>query len=94
MKKKARDRSLLCDIVLATFQMAKEGLDAPEVDTLFLVTPKSDVEQSVGRILRYHEDKKEPIVVDMVDMLQVCQQFAEKRVKQYKRLGYVIEKSV
>src|SRR5690606_35505252 len=46
------------DILFATFQMAKEGLDIPELDTLFLATPNSSaitVEQSLGRIARSSE---------------------------------------
>jgi superfamily II DNA or RNA helicase len=90
MKKEERERSAECDIILGTFQMAKEGLDIPEIDTLFLATPKTDVEQSVGRILRYHEDKKEPIVVDLVDTIPICIDFARKRSAQYKRLKWTI----
>lgn len=94
MKKKDREQSVNCDIILGTFQMAKEGLDIPEIDTLYLSSPKSDIEQSVGRILRYHEDKKQPIVVDLVDSLPVCVDFAAKRLRQYKRLGYTVVKSI
>jgi superfamily II DNA or RNA helicase len=54
-------------VVLATSQYAKEGLDIPALDTLFLVTPMSDVEQAVGRILRPSPGKKDPIVVDFRD---------------------------
>jgi len=88
MKKSEREESAQADIILATYAMAKEGLDIPEIDTLFLATPKTDVEQSVGRILRYHEDKKEPLVVDIVDSLPFCEDFAGKRRRQYKKLGW------
>ena len=54
-------------IVLATTQYAQEGLDIPALDTLFLVTPLSDVEQAVGRILRPSDGKKDPVVVDFRD---------------------------
>lgn len=92
MTKEEREASEKCDILLGTFQMAKEGLDIPEIDTLYLTTPKSDVEQSVGRILRYHEDKKDPIVVDIVDTLPVCIEFADKRARQYARLGWEVNR--
>jgi superfamily II DNA or RNA helicase len=39
-------------VILATFSMASEGMDIPRLDTLVLCSPKSDVVQSVGRILR------------------------------------------
>lgn len=94
MKKAEREKSETCDIILGTFQMCREGLDLPTVDTLYLSCPKSDVEQIVGRALRYHEDKKDPVIVDLVDSLQVCLDFARKRLRQYRRLGYTVVKSV
>ncbi|MBF0553206.1 MAG: DEAD/DEAH box helicase family protein [Nitrospirae bacterium] len=54
-------------VIMATFAMAAEGLDISDLDTLFLATPKSDVEQSVGRILRKVVDKRRPIVVEFID---------------------------
>lgn len=68
-KRKDLDKAGRADIVLATFAMASEGLDLPWLDTLFLASPKSDVEQAVGRILRPFEGKKEPVVVDFIDDL-------------------------
>jgi superfamily II DNA or RNA helicase len=94
MKKKDRERSESCDIILGTFQMCREGLDIARVDTLFLSCPKSDVEQIVGRALRYHEDKKDPIIVDLVDSIPACLDFARKRLRQYKKLGYTVVRSV
>lgn len=55
------------DVVLATYQMAREALDIPDLDTLFLTTPVVDIEQPVGRIMREHPEKKEPIVTDFID---------------------------
>ena len=40
------------DIILGTFSMASEGMDIPKLNTIVLASPKSDVVQSVGRILR------------------------------------------
>jgi len=78
-----------CRLLLGTFQYAKEGLDDPGLDTLMLTVPKGDVEQPIGRILRQVEGKREPIVIDFVDdKTELCAQFAEKRLRQYGRLGY------
>lgn len=58
------------DVIVATTSLAKEGLDVPELDTLHLVSciaNKTDTVQSVGRIERICEGKKEPIVYDYVD---------------------------
>ena len=47
-------------VILCTKQLVEEGLNIPAVDTGFLVTPMSDVEQAVGRIRRHclPEDSK------------------------------------
>jgi superfamily II DNA or RNA helicase len=54
-------------IIFATYGMTAEATDIPWLDTLVMATPKSDVKQIVGRILRLHEGKQQPIVFDMVD---------------------------
>lgn len=54
-------------VVAATLQLVLEGLDIPELDVLVMATPFSDPEQAVGRILRLHPGKKEPVVVDVRD---------------------------
>jgi len=74
-------------VVLATIQFAAEGLDIPPLDTLFLTTPVSDVEQAVGRILRPFEGKKDPVVVDFRDdRVAVFRRSAEYREAIYARL--------
>ena len=65
------------NILFATKQYVSEGFDLPALDTLFLCTPLYDVEQIVGRILRPHPDKKEPMVVDIRD----------DKVAKFKHLG-------
>lgn len=66
--KKKRDFSK--PVIIATYSLAKEGLDIPDLDTLHLCSPQKDartIVQAVGRIERAHEGKKEPIVYDYVD---------------------------
>lgn len=56
--------------LFATYQLAKEGLDIPRLDRLFLTTPQKDyavVTQAVGRVARVFEGKETPIVYDFVD---------------------------
>lgn len=65
-----------------------EGLDIPALDTLFLATPISDVEQAMYRICRVHEGKKEPIVVDFRDdSIPMFQAQGRLRDKFYATLG-------
>ena len=39
-------------IILATYAMAAEALDIKTLTTLLMASPKTDVTQSIGRILR------------------------------------------
>lgn len=54
-------------VVLATPQKARDGMDQASLDTLILCSPLSNITQSSGRIVRYHENKKRPIIYDLVD---------------------------
>ena len=75
-------------VIFATSQYAQEGLDIPALDTLFLTTPLSDVEQAVGRILRPFDGKKEPIVVDFRDdSVKVCERSGQSRDRYYARIA-------
>ena len=85
--------SAAADAIFGTFSMASEGLNIPAMDTLFLTTPHSDVEQPTGRILRNHDGKKTPVVVDVVDDAPFCMGWGEKRLKQYERLGYDVRQA-
>ncbi len=65
-------------VIIATFSLAYEGLDIPELNTLFLVTPHSDVKQAVGRITRTPGHKE---VFDIVDKWSVLLNMFYKRKK-------------
>lgn len=82
------------DVILATYSLANEGLDIPKLDTLILATPKSDVVQSVGRILRenHTEQKKPPLVVDIIDDHGVFYAQYNKRKLYYTQAGFVIQR--
>ena len=83
MKTNDRDISTGCQVIIGTYQASGEGFDVPELDTLVLATPKSDVEQAVGRILR-QTNKNEPIVIDIVDSFSIFKGQYYKRRKFYK----------
>lgn len=93
MKEEALAITATRHIILATFAMAQEGLDIPELDTCFLTTPKADIEQTVGRITRDHADKKNPMVIDFVQPISICMGMAKKRLKQYGQLGWLDKES-
>lgn len=54
-------------LVLATYSYASEGLDLPSLNTCLLASPRVEVKQSVGRILRA-AGSFDPLVVDIVDL--------------------------
>jgi superfamily II DNA or RNA helicase len=83
MKTDARELTTTFSVILGTYQACGEGFDVPELDTLILATPKSDVEQAVGRILR-QKNKNEPLVIDIVDSFSIFKGQYFKRRKFYK----------
>lgn len=72
-------------IILGTFQFVSEGFDVPGLDTLVLASPKSDVIQAVGRILREKPEcrKNVPLIIDIVDRFSIFEQQGTKRRKYY-----------
>jgi hypothetical protein len=75
-------------IVLATYAMAAEALDIKTLSTLVMVTPKTDIIQSVGRILRVKHEN--PIIVDIVDTHDNFQKQWLQRRRFYKKCNYRI----
>jgi superfamily II DNA or RNA helicase len=88
MKEVALKESESKKIILATYSMAAEGLDIKSLTTLVMSTPKTDIEQTVGRILR--EKHSQPIVVDIIDSHQPFQNQWTKRKVFYKKQNYKI----
>jgi superfamily II DNA or RNA helicase len=76
------------NIVLATYAMAAEALDIKTLSILVLATPKTDIVQSVGRILRVKHEK--PIVIDVVDSHDLFQNQWRKRKTYYRKCNYRI----
>jgi hypothetical protein len=77
-------------IVLASYSMSQEGLDIPSLNAEFLITPKTDVVQTVGRILRAKHNFSHPIIYDFVDSHDVFQRQWLKRKSYYKKQNYKI----
>lgn len=80
-------------ILLATYQLAKEGLDVPCLDRLMLATPVKDyaiVVQSVGRIARVCEGKGTPVVYDYVDDIGFLEGMWKKRCTSYRKDGCIL----
>jgi superfamily II DNA or RNA helicase len=79
-------------IIFGTFSQAHEGLDIPTLDSLILATPKSDIKQSIGRIMREGSTKQNaPHIWDIWDQWSILNSMYMKRRKVYKEGGFLIE---
>lgn len=88
---KADARAEFCatkTILIATYAMCKEGFDVPTLNTLVMATPRPDVDQIVGRILRVEKSARttHPLILDIVDP-QFRRQF-QARNALYKQRSY------
>lgn len=81
-------------ILIATYAMCKEGFDVPTLNTLLMATPRPDIDQIVGRILRVEKSARKihPLILDIVDP-QFRRQFQERNGL-YKKREYTVTKMV
>ena len=77
-------------VILSSFSMVSEGLDISTLNAEFLITPKTDVIQIVGRILRAKHAFSHPIIYDFVDTHDLFQRQWLKRKSYYKKQNYKI----
>lgn len=81
--------------LFATYSLAKEGLDVPRLERLYLATPQKDyavVTQSIGRIARTFPGKADPIAYDFVDDIGYLVKSYKKRCTTYRKNGcYFLE---
>jgi superfamily II DNA or RNA helicase len=91
MKKQALIDTETKQVVLASYSMAQEALDIKSLNILILGSSKTDIVQSVGRILRdKNTDRK--IVVDIIDPNSTFENQWKKRLTYYKKCDYDVYK--
>ena len=90
MKETELKKSETKQIILATYAMANEGLDIATLNAEFLITPKTDVVQTIGRVLRAKHAINDPIIYDIYDAHEVFVRQWSKRKSYYKKQGYKI----
>ena len=76
--------------LFATYALAKEGLDVPRMDRLYLATPQKDyavITQSIGRIERKFDGKDDPVVYDYVDASRFHLKAYKTRCTTYRKCG-------
>jgi len=88
MKEKDLKASESKQIILATFAMAAEALDIKSLTTLVLATPKSDIVQAVGRIMR--AEHSQPLIIDIIDQHDTLLNQFNKRRSFYNEKNYKI----
>ena len=74
-------------IILGTYSMASTGLDIKDLTTLILATPRTDVVQACGRVVR-NKTKKEKKIIDIVDRYSCFIGQMRRRVISYHKLNY------
>jgi superfamily II DNA or RNA helicase len=81
-------------ILIATYSMCKEGFDVPSLNTLVMATPRPDIDQIVGRILRVEKAGRavHPLIVDIVDP-QFKRQFGARNTL-YKKRQYKVARMI
>ncbi len=84
MTSKRRDEASKMPLIFATYAYTSEGLDIPQLNTLVLASPRSNITQSVGRILR---GASSPLVIDVVDYYSLFIGEWYRRKKTYRSLG-------
>ena len=85
MKQKDLKKSESANIILGTYPMSSEGLDIPTLDAAIFSTPKSSIEQSLGRITR-KEHGDYAIAFDISDNFSLFPNQLKKRTNVYNRL--------
>ena len=81
------------DIIFATYDMANEGLDIKHLNTVILTSPKKDIIQSIGRIMRtiLKSGDIRPMIIDFADDLYVINNWLKSRTTIYFKCKYEVQ---
>ena len=80
-------------VLVATYALAREGLDLPNLRNVFMTTPQKNeavVIQSAGRVERKFAGKARGIVYDYVDNFGIGRGWANKRKSFYRKCDFDI----
>lgn len=87
-----RTRAAKKKVLLATYAYCAEATDIPQIDTMVMGTPRSDVVQIVGRMLREYEGKAKPALYDLLDGgSNVLLGYYRSRLAYYKSIGATVK---
>lgn len=88
MKQKALKVAENAQVIFASYGMASEALDIPDLNTLFMVTSRREVEQAVGRVVRKIDPNVRPTIYDFTDQLPSFVRQGYHRRKFYRKKGF------
>jgi superfamily II DNA or RNA helicase len=94
MKQAVLQQNSECAVIIGTYSLSKEGLDIATLNTLVLATPKLDVVQAVGRIMREASDtghSLHPLVLDVVDQWACFPRQFNTRKSFYSDRGFTVK---
>jgi superfamily II DNA or RNA helicase len=84
-----------CNIILGTYGMIKRGTDIQRLGTIIFGTPQSDIRQTQGRISRFLEGKKSPVLIDLFDITHKdCQNGCITRQSFYSKEGMNVKEII
>lgn len=80
-------------VLLASYSMASEAMNIKSLNAVILASPRSNVEQSTGRILRTRVSERivQPMIIDIIDPHEPFTNQWKRRVAYYKKCSYDIE---
>lgn len=85
MKKEQLNISSRADVIFSTYEMVSEGFDLPKLNCIVFASSRTNIEQSVGRILRNNNPQVLPLIIDICDYdIPVFISQQRKRNKFYK----------
>ena len=92
MKQDDLAKSAEKQIILATYQLAAEGFNVPSLNTIIFASPISDIQQSIGRILREIPEKRKyvPLCIDILDEFSLFKRKGASRLKFYNSNKYKV----
>jgi superfamily II DNA or RNA helicase len=93
MKEEEREAgAATAQVLLASYAMASEAMNIKTLNCVVLASPRKNVEQSTGRILRVQANKRvvAPLIVDIVDVHGVYRSQYKKRCIYYRKCKYTI----
>lgn len=88
MKQKDLKIAENAQVIFASYGMASEALDIPDLNTLFMVTPRREVEQAIGRVIRKILPNTRPLIYDFTDQLPSFVKQGYNRRKMYNKMGF------